>query len=96
MADKAGLPSTGLFPTPPVPDGIPPIELSNNSREVLARRYLRHGKDGAPVETIDEMFWRVAYHVAAVEEEWNSDIEARAREFYALLTEKRLFPNSPT
>ncbi len=47
MADKAGLSSTGLFPTPPVPEGIPPIDLSNNSREVLARRYLRHGKDGA-------------------------------------------------
>ena len=96
MADKAGLSSTGLFPTPPVPEGIPPIELSNNSREVLARRYLRHGKDGAPVETIDEMFWRVAYHVAAVESEWNGDIDARAREFYTMLTEKRFFPNSPT
>jgi len=96
MADKAGLSSTGLFPTPPVPEGIPPIELSKNSQEVLGRRYLRRGNDGTPIETIDEMFWRVAYHVARVEEEWDSAIDERAREFYIILTEKRFFPNSPT
>ncbi len=96
MADKAGLLPTGLFPTPPLPEGIPPIELTDNSRQVLSKRYLRHGKDGAPIETIDEMFWRVAYHVAKVEEEWDGEVNQRAREFYALLTEKRFFPNSPT
>ena len=96
MADKAGLLPTGLFPTPPLPEGIAPIELSENSRQVLSKRYLRHGKDGAPIETIDEMFWRVAYHVAEVEKEWDGEIDKRAREFYSLLTEKRFFPNSPT
>ena len=96
MADKAGLLPTGLFPTPPLPEGIAPIELSDNSRQVLSKRYLRHGKDGAPIETIDEMFWRVAYHVAEVEKEWDGEIDKRAREFYSLLTEKRFFPNSPT
>ena len=25
-------------------------------------------QDGGPAETVDEMFWRVAYHVAKVEE----------------------------
>jgi ribonucleoside-diphosphate reductase alpha chain len=96
MANKAGLLATGLFPTPPVPEGIPSIELTENSQQVLSKRYLRHGKDGEPIETIDELFWRVAYHVAEVEAEWEGEIDDRAREFYTMLTEKRFFPNSPT
>ena len=42
------------------------------------------------------MFWRVAYHVARVEETWGGDVMQIAREFYILLTGKRFFPNSPT
>ena len=38
------------------------------------------------------MFWRVAYHVAKVEENWNGDVIERAREFYLLLTTKKFFP----
>ncbi|MEA3346449.1 MAG: adenosylcobalamin-dependent ribonucleoside-diphosphate reductase [Chloroflexota bacterium] len=46
------------------------IELSDNSRRVLERRYLRHGPDGEPIESISEMFWRVAQYVAAADEEF--------------------------
>ena len=96
MAEKVGLKSTGLLPTPQIPDDVQFIELSDNSRQVLYKRYLRKGKDGTPIETIDEMFWRVAYHVAKIEETWEQDIEGRTHQFYAMLTEKRFFPNSPT
>ncbi len=96
MATNAGLQSTGLIPTPPLPENLPVIELSENSRQVLAKRYLRHGKDGAPVETIDEMFWRVAYHVSIIEKEWNEDTETRSEQFYRMLVGKKFFPNSPT
>lgn len=89
-------PKSGLLPTPPLPDDLPGIELSENSRQVLIRRYVRRGEDGQPVETVEEMFWRIAYHIAAVEETWNSDVMERARAFYELLTSKRFFPNSPT
>ena len=51
---------------------------------------------GKPAETVDEMFWRVAYHVAKVEDQWDGDVIARARGFYSLLTSKKFFPNSPT
>ncbi len=96
MAKNPGLQSTGLIPTPPLPEGLPSINLSDNSRQVLTKRYLRHGKDGSPIETIDEMFWRVAYHVSKIEDEWNEDTETRSKQFYRMLVEKKFFPNSPT
>ena len=88
--------SSGLLPTPPLPEGLPTIELSENSRQVLVKRYLRRGQNGESVESIEEMFWRVAYHVAKVEENWNGDPIERAKEFYRMLIDKRFFPNSPT
>jgi hypothetical protein len=88
--------TAGLLPTPPLPDQIPPVKLSDNARQVLIRRYVRRGPDGEPAETVEEMFWRIAYHVAKVEAEWKEDIESRAIEYFELLTSKKFFPNSPT
>lgn len=85
-----------LLPTPPLPADVSPVELTDNARQVLVRRYVRRGHDGKPIETVEEMFWRVAYHVAKVEEAWKGDVIARARQFYKLLTSKSFFPNSPT
>ncbi len=72
-----------------------PIDLSDNARTVLTKRYLRKGPDGKPAESIEEMFWRVAWNVAAPEEA-HGDRQATADLFYDLLTGKRFFPNSPT
>ncbi len=85
-----------LLPTPPLTADLPKIELTENARQVLMRRYVRRGADGQPVESVEEMFWRVAWHVAKVEETWQGDVMARAVEFYRLLTSKKFFPNSPT
>jgi ribonucleoside-diphosphate reductase alpha chain len=86
----------GLLPTPPMPQDLKGVVLTDNARQVLTRRYVRRGKDGSPVETVEEMFWRVAYHVANSENRMEEEILARSRQFYDLLTEKRFFPNSPT
>lgn len=86
----------GLLTTPPAPSDLPAIELSDNSRQVLIRRYLRRGDDGQPNESIEEMFWRVSYNVAKAEEKWDVDVLERAIEFYHLMVEKKFFPNSPT
>lgn len=86
----------GLLPTPPIPEGLPEVELTENARQVLIKRYVRRGDDGKPAETVEEMFWRVAWHVAKVEEQWGADVMARAIEYYHLLTSKKFFPNSPT
>jgi ribonucleoside-diphosphate reductase alpha chain len=86
----------GLLPTPPLPDDIPPSQLTENARQVLVRRYVRRGQDGQPAESVEEMFWRIAYHVAKVEEAWGGDVIERARQYFSLLIGKKFFPNSPT
>lgn len=86
----------GLLPTPPMPKGLPKANLTDNARQVLMKRYVRRGDDGKPAETVEEMFWRVAYHVAKVEEQWHGDVQKRTIEYYHLLSSKKFFPNSPT
>jgi ribonucleoside-diphosphate reductase alpha chain len=86
----------GLLPTPPLPEDLKSISLTDNARQVLMRRYVRRDRRGEAVETVEEMFWRVAYHVAESESAWGNDVPDRARQFYELLTSKRFFPNSPT
>ena len=82
--------------TPPLPEDLPSAELTENAHQVLMRRYVRHGDDGEPIETVEEMFWRVAYHIALAESTYGGDVLTRAREFYYLLTSRKFFPNSPT
>lgn len=74
---------------PPIPHHLERIQLQENAKIVLEKRYLRRGESGAPVEGIDEMFWRVAWHVGIGQPHL-------AEEFYRLMTSKRFFPNSPT
>lgn len=74
-------------------NGIP---LTENGRTVLRRRYLRKGPNGKPVETIEEMFRRVAGHVAAPDADHGADAAATEDVFYNLLTDLRFMPNSPT
>lgn len=72
------------------------IPLSENSLAVLKRRYLRRGKDGRPIETVEEMFRRIAHHIAVVEADHDADVATAEETFYKLLTELRFMPNSPT
>jgi ribonucleoside-diphosphate reductase alpha chain len=72
------------------------VILSPNARIILEKRYLRRGPDGNPAETVEEMFWRVASHVAAAETEFGGDANETAKQFYEFLSGLRFFPNSPT
>lgn len=74
-------------------NGIP---LTENGQTVLRRRYIRKGPNGKPVETIEEMFRRVAGHVAAPDADHGEDGAATEETFYNLLTDLRFLPNSPT
>lgn len=73
-----------------------PIPLMPNARVVLEKRYLRRGVDGMPIETVEEMFDRVARVVAEPETRYGLDPNAAREKFYELLTTLRFFPNSPT
>lgn len=86
----------GVKTQPSLPAGAPEVDLSENALEVFKRRYIRKGEDGEPIESKEETFWRVAYNIAVVEENWGGNVADTAERFYQLLAEKRFLPNSPT
>jgi ribonucleoside-diphosphate reductase alpha chain len=82
-----------------LPADLPPVELSQNARTVLAKRYLRKDETGTPIEEPQEMFWRVASVIAGEDAHYGAsetEVEELAREFYALMTRRLFEPNSPT
>ncbi|HEX7981132.1 MAG TPA: ribonucleotide reductase N-terminal alpha domain-containing protein, partial [Gemmatimonadaceae bacterium] len=84
-----------LSSTPPI--GL--ATLSANARTVLAKRYLVKDKTGKPTETPEELFWRVATVVAEADARYGANeeqVQKKAEEFYALMTQRRFVPNSPT
>jgi ribonucleoside-diphosphate reductase alpha chain len=84
------------FPTTP-PTG--PVTLSQNARTVLEKRYLVRDASGKPIETPEDMFWRVATTVADADRRYGASdgaTNALAEEFYFLMTQRRFEPNSPT
>ena len=74
------------------------MQLTKNAIKVLERRYLAKDEDGRPIETIDEMFRRVAKHIAQADKYYdpNADVEAVEEEFYNLMTSLEFMPNTPT
>lgn len=74
------------------------IELSNNAIEVLNRRYLKSDLEGKVIETPEDMFRRVAHHIALAEENYASadQVEKIEDGFYEMLTSLDFLPNSPT
>lgn len=72
------------------------IDLSENSQQVLRKRYLRRDLDGQPIEDIPGMFRRVARAVAEPDAQHGFDVQSTEDAFYGLLASLRFFPNSPT
>jgi ribonucleoside-diphosphate reductase alpha chain len=79
-----------------VKDGL---QLSDNARTVLRRRYLRKDRKGKVIESPEKMFRRVAGFIAGAEKNYGAD-EKRVREveeaFHRIMTEFKFLPNSPT
>jgi ribonucleoside-diphosphate reductase alpha chain len=75
------------------------VELTENARVVLERRYLRR-EGGVVVETPEDMFRRVARNIAQVETEvYGGSEEAAAhweQTWYDMMTSLLFMPNSPT
>jgi len=74
------------------------IELTQNALTVLEKRYLKKDSQGQAVETPEEMFRRVAKHIASAELVYNQKAETTGWEekFYRLMTSLEFLPNSPT
>ncbi|MFN3484361.1 MAG: adenosylcobalamin-dependent ribonucleoside-diphosphate reductase [Planctomycetota bacterium] len=73
--------------------------LSENALRVLEKRYLLRDDCGRPAETPEELFWRVAVHIAQAERLYGADDDRVARtaeRFYRAMVEREFLPNSPT
>ncbi|MFB6098325.1 MAG: ribonucleotide reductase N-terminal alpha domain-containing protein, partial [Salinibacter sp.] len=70
--------------------------LSATAETVLRRRYLRQDATGAVVETPDELFHRVAAHLAQAEARFGGDVERTEAQFYETMRALEFLPNSPT
>jgi ribonucleoside-diphosphate reductase alpha chain len=74
-----------------------PSMIDKNALLVLQKRYLIKDNGGNPVETVDEMFRRVAGFIASAEEIYNSkERQQREEEFYQMMSGLEFLPNSPT
>jgi ribonucleoside-diphosphate reductase alpha chain len=74
------------------------LKLSPNATEVLRHRYLLKDNQKHIIETPDQLFRRVARHVARAEDNFRSTISAPEAEekFYELMRSLNFLPNSPT
>ena len=83
----------------PMPEGLISPAFTEDALKLINERYLRRDKDGQIVETVEGMCWRVAYHIASADKKHgksDDEIVGLAKEFYALMAERKFFPNAPT
>jgi len=75
------------------------LALTQNALKVLEKRYLKRNEEGRVVETPEELFTRVARHVASADGAYGkseAEIKRLEHEFYDLMTSLWFLPNSPT
>jgi ribonucleoside-diphosphate reductase alpha chain len=74
------------------------LPLSENAKTVLRKRYLKKDGTGKVIETPDQMFRRVAHHIALAEKNYGDpgQVEKVEDNFYRMMTEFKFLPNSPT
>ncbi len=75
------------------------MNLSENAKTVLRKRYLSKDANGDLIETIEEMFSRVARHIAGADRSYSAkdeDIKQLENDFYQMMVDLDFLPNSPT
>lgn len=75
------------------------LNLSENSKKVLEKRYLKRDSDGKPIETAEDLFMRVAKSIAKADKEYGAsqeEIDRLAERFYDSISKCYFMPNSPT
>lgn len=81
---------------PPTLSNRSMTSLSETSKSVLRRRYLQRDEEGNIVETPEEMFQRVAAHVAVAEARFGGMVQRAETRFYEMMRRFDFLPNSPT
>jgi ribonucleoside-diphosphate reductase alpha chain len=72
------------------------MELTENALKVLSRRYFLKDEEGKVIETPAGMFRRVAKAISVAESMYGGNTEEWEEKFYALMTDLKFLPNSPT
>lgn len=98
---KTAAEATALLEALDPPQDVGESRLSENAIKVLERRYLKKDPEtGTPIESPEQLFWRVATHIAKGELRFPGGTPQRAlavaREFYDLMAKRYFMPNSPT
>lgn len=74
-------------------------KISDNAMEVLKRRYLAKDKDGKIIESVDEMWHRIAHAIAEADRNYGASddqVHETENQFYEMMSELDFLPNSPT
>ena len=74
------------------------MDFSQNAIKVLERRYLTKDEAGNPVESVEELFRRVADTIASADKLYDpkADTKKLSDRFFELMTNRLFMPNSPT
>lgn len=72
------------------------MDLTENALKVLGARYLLKDETGNITETTDELFRRVAGHIASAESLYSGSPHVWEEQFFSLMAELRFLTNSPT
>ncbi len=74
-------------------------KLTLNAMKVLERRYFRKDENQNAIETPEELFQRVAFAIAGVDEMYGKstqEVEELTQKFYQVMSNLEFIPNSPT
>ncbi len=74
------------------------VQLNDNARVVLQKRYMKKDENNEVIESPEDMFFRVAENIAEAERHFDNEVntEAVVEEFYNMLSSLEFLPNSPT
>jgi ribonucleoside-diphosphate reductase alpha chain len=84
---------------PDAPSTLAEPKLSENAWYIGKTRYARRDANGTPIESPKQLFWRVAYNIAAADRLYGGTEKTHlstAAQFYKLMATRRFFPNTPT
>ncbi len=83
----------------PMPKDLKSCVWTEDAVQLVNERFLRKSSNGKIIETIEEMCWRVACHIALADQYYEKTEEViieLAKEFYGLMADRKFFPNAPT
>ncbi|MCL1901013.1 MAG: vitamin B12-dependent ribonucleotide reductase [Firmicutes bacterium] len=74
------------------------MNISENAKIVLKKRYLTKDANNNIIDTIEDLFTRVASTIAGADLTYdkNADVKKTTKIFYDMMTEMDFLPNSPT